>query len=307
MLLLLTIFNLVFKEKSSTTLCTSTVSEVARLYRSRGSHVYAVMLDATKAFDRIQYVRLFNILLDKGMDVLHVRLLLYMYVNQQLRIKWNGFHSETFCVYNGVKQGGVISPVLFGVYIDELIKRLRHSGYGCYVGPYFFGCIGYADDLVLLSPTKAGLEAMLSICKQYSLDYKVQFNGLKSQFIIFSNEFTKGQISIDTFGMIIQNQDSAIHLGHKLFSDLRSDDLNGIISSFYRQFNSFRCRFGAIASKVQANLFTTYCSSFYGCLLLPFKKIDKLSVTWRKSHLFYSAGLETSLENTLWNFSQPIQ
>ena len=45
----------------------------------------------------------------------------------------------------------------------------------------------------------------------------------------------------------------------------------------------FRGKFGKLASSVEARLFSTYCSSFYGCMLLPFKKIDKLCVVWRKS------------------------
>jgi retron-type reverse transcriptase len=108
-----------------------------------------------------------------------------MYRNQKLRIKWNSHCSDIFPVYNGVKQGGVISPVLFGLYLDELISRLRLSGYGCKVGPHFLGCVAYADDIVVLSPTMVGLKGMLKICQDYAYEFKVQFNGSKSQFIMF--------------------------------------------------------------------------------------------------------------------------
>ena len=243
-----------FKPNSSTIICSSLVSEISRIFKSHGSSVHAVMLDATKAFDRIEYARLFNILLNKGMDILYVRLLLYMYKNQKLRIKWNSHCSESFSVLNGVKQGGILSPVLFGLYLDELIVRLRNSGLGCKLGPHFLGCIAYADDIVILAPTKTGLINMLDITEDYATEFKVQFNGVKSQYIIFDREVRSKTMSINAFGALLPNLSSVIHLGHKLHSDCQIHDTDGIIAKFYQQFNSFRSKFGGIASVVQADL-----------------------------------------------------
>ncbi len=58
--------------------------------------------------------------------------------------------SEAFAVSDGVKQGGVLSPVLFTVYVDELLQRLKACGMGCYIGNTFWGSFGYADDIILL-------------------------------------------------------------------------------------------------------------------------------------------------------------
>ena len=52
------------------------------------------------------------------MSPLVLRLLLFTYTNQTLRVKWGSVMSESFTVMNGVKQGGVLSPVLFVVYTD---------------------------------------------------------------------------------------------------------------------------------------------------------------------------------------------
>ncbi len=52
-----------------------------------------------------------------------------------------------------MKQGGVISPILFCVYMDDLLTELANSGYGCYMGGVFAGAFGYADDLKLLTPS----------------------------------------------------------------------------------------------------------------------------------------------------------
>ena len=90
-------------------------------YVRHNSSIYVVLLDASQAFDRVQYVKLFKLLLKRGVCPLLARLLIHMYTNQTLRIKWNNQLSCAFSVSNGVKQGAILSPLLFSVYMDELL------------------------------------------------------------------------------------------------------------------------------------------------------------------------------------------
>ena len=108
-----------FKKDMSTTQCTAMVVETVSYFNHDGSNVYGLFLDASKAFDRVNYVKLFTLLCRRGVCPLICRLLLNIYKNQKLRLKWNGAYSDYFSVMNGVKQGGVISPCLFCVYIDQ--------------------------------------------------------------------------------------------------------------------------------------------------------------------------------------------
>ena len=113
-----------------------------------------------------------------------VRLLLNMYLNQKIQVKWNGLLSEPFNVSNGVRQGGVLSPLFFSIYIDDLLLRLKRSGYGCTIGTHYFGALGYADDVVLLCPTKEGLRNMIKICENYAIEHDLLFNGSKSKLLV---------------------------------------------------------------------------------------------------------------------------
>jgi len=83
-----------------------------------------------------------------------------MYTSQRARIVWNNQYSDWFEINNGVKQGGVLSPVLFCVYIDDLLIALKSTGYGCFVGHMFTGVLT-SDDLVLLAPSQHAMRQML--------------------------------------------------------------------------------------------------------------------------------------------------
>ena len=68
-----------------------------------------------------------------------------------LLMSWNGIQGKNFPVRNGVRQGGIISHVLFCIYIDGLLCMLSESGVGRYLGHVFVGALAYADDLALLA------------------------------------------------------------------------------------------------------------------------------------------------------------
>ena len=85
-------------------------------------------------------------LLDKKMCPRTAKLLYYMYTNQSCYVTWSNNLSEIFNKSNGVKQGGVISP-LFSVYIDNLFLEFRTSGLGCNV---WFNIMQVLLDMILL-------------------------------------------------------------------------------------------------------------------------------------------------------------
>ena len=88
-----------------------------------------------------------------------------------MRVKWNGSLSETISASNGVKQGGVLSPWLFTVYLDQLIIALKELGIDCHLNGMFVGAFIYADDVTLLAPTSMALIAMLNTCTEFAASH----------------------------------------------------------------------------------------------------------------------------------------
>ncbi len=110
-----------------------------------------LLLDATEAFDGVKYSKLFNLLLERGICPLMVRLLLNMSLISTAVVSWNGVISDQFKLCYGVKQGSVISPLLFAMYINPLIQDLNSSKLGCFMGDICCNTFAYADDIVILS------------------------------------------------------------------------------------------------------------------------------------------------------------
>ena len=78
-----------------------------------------------------------------------------MYTRQSLRVKWGNTVSFEFTISNRVKQGGVLSPILFAIYTNGLMKRLKKTGVGCHMDSRFTGALACADDITLLAPCKS--------------------------------------------------------------------------------------------------------------------------------------------------------
>ena len=202
------------------------------------SNAFVLMLDASKAFDRVNYCKLFRELLKREMSTLVLRLLLFMYTNQTLRVKWGSVMSESFTVMNGVKQGGVLSPVFFAVYTDGLLLRFQESGIGCHMGGHYAGALAYADDITLISPSMTGLRKMSGICEQYASEYDILFNGSKSKLSFFKGRCCNVSIlGIVVCGQLVEMSDTAVHLGHTITSNDRDNITKSAKSSFWKSFN----------------------------------------------------------------------
>ena len=274
-----------FKEELSANIATSVVTETVDYFLGRGGNVYALALDATKAFDRVDFDKLFNVLMQRNFNPLYTRLLYNMYINQNVRVRYNATYSDYFNVTNGVKQGGVISPTLFTCYIDGMLESLKESQLGCHVGSEYIGCVSYADDLVLLAPNLTALRGMIKICEDYAIEYKIKFNGSKSQLLVFDKNTSKHPINMCVAGEPVEQVDSLKYLGHYLVNNRNDSHISPVKKDFIGKVNGFLGDFSSISSHIKFDLFNTYCMSLYGTNIcdLDNKCMEPLYVEWRKA------------------------
>jgi len=273
-----------FKQKSSTVLCTTMVNETIQYYSVNGAKpVYLLLLDASKAFDKVSFCMLFNMLLDKNICPRTIKLLYYMYTNQSCYVTWSNERSRTFSVSNGVKQGAVISPLLFSIYIDNLFLELQSCGLGCHVGLTYAGAFGYADDIALVAPSMYSLKKMITICEDYANIHSITFNPNKSKLICFNTGSCHiAAIYLNGHQITMTKQDK--HLGNYISNDIYDRHLCNTVCDFYQRSHGIINDFRSCDSITLDNLHRTYCMHMYGCELwnLNDKNIDAFRIAWRK-------------------------
>ena len=129
-----------------------------------------------------------------------------------------------FGITKSLHQGSVLSQALFTVYIQELLDRLKDSGVGCHVGDTFVGAVAWADDILLLAPTRAAMQVMLDIASAFVAEVGLRFstdpNPKKSKSkAIFVTGARKGlpkPSPLILSGEALPFVTSATHLGHEL-------------------------------------------------------------------------------------------
>ena len=272
-----------YKKKLSTTACTSVIRETISYFNHKGTSVYGLMLDATQAFDRVEYCKLFRLLLIRDVNPFICRLLLRMYTNQELRVRWGSILSESFSVSNGVKQGGVISPILYTIYTEGLLTQLRNSNVGCFMGSVYVGVIAYADDIMLLAPSVYAIKSMLKICLDYANEFRILFND-KSKLIVFNPGNRRAPCPhIVINGKKIEAVESVKHLGHIVGHVIKKTDTSKCTGDLAQQCNSLLGDFNSATSCVRNTLFQKYCMSFYGSQFIPLYDacLEDLCRAWR--------------------------
>ena len=241
--------------------------EIVDYYLRNRSSVFVCFLDARKAFDRVNHWTMFKKLLRRGMDPNIVKLLA-TYKCQKFHVLWGNYLSEGFSVSNGVRQGGILSPYLFNIYMDDLSENLDASRVGCrYTGSVNHLC--YADDMVLLSPSPQGLQRLVDICALYADNHDILFNTKKTVCMAIRPNLFKCMTlpAITLCGCVLSYVERYKYLGFYISNALaKTDDLE--LQNQYRlmccRANSLIRKFAICSYPVKKCLYITYCSNISG-------------------------------------------
>ena len=170
---------------------------------------------------------MFKQLIVRNFPIILICILCFWYRSQELCLLWGNTRSSIFTISNGVRQGGILSPKLFSVYMDNLSKLLINSGIGCYIDKVCFNHVFYADDVCLIAPFAIALQELLNICHRYSIAVDVYFSPLKSFCIGFTpNLFKLSLTKININSTHIPYTDSSKYLGFTFTSSHKDDNDN---------------------------------------------------------------------------------
>ena len=128
-----------YQPGASTTMCTWAAIETIGYFLRNGSEVFTCLMDMTKAFDLVQHSLLFQKLISAGIPKIFIRIILFIYMFQFANVRWNGMFSDIFSLCNGVRQGAILSGILYCFYVNGMFEDLRRSGHGCRINGNFYG------------------------------------------------------------------------------------------------------------------------------------------------------------------------
>jgi len=281
-------FQFGFKKYHSTDLCIFALKEVVNYYRTLNTPTFICFIDIKSAFDRVSYSKLFRGLLRRGVNSLLVRFLMNWYVNQRLFIRWGNTTSVEFFMSNSIRQGSILSPYLFNVYVDDLNLLLSNAGVGCRIAGRTMNNFSYADDLALLAPTASSLNVLLSLCDEFADKNYIKFNTTKSVCMcVLPQQSAIGKLpNIYLSGNVLAYVSSFKYLGHIICSDFTDDeDIRREIRGFCMRGNLLVRKYKFCSVKVRCFLFKTFCYSVYGATLWSRCKtvtMAKLKVCYNK-------------------------
>ncbi len=123
-----------------------------------------------------------------GVDETIIRIIEDLYTENKVQFTLGNIATGWMENNVGVRQGFVMSPTLFNIFLEEVLVRIRKSKRGVKVGRGTLGCLAYADDIVLLAENKREMEEMLQITDKYGREWGLRYSERKCKVMEFNSD-----------------------------------------------------------------------------------------------------------------------
>ena len=267
------------------------VRNVVDSFVSNQSTVNICALDLSKAFDRVNHFALFIKLMERQVPISLLNIFETWFGASITCVKWGKHISKFVKLIAGVRQGGVLSPVLFAVFINDLVDEVNRANIGCYISNVCVSIVLYADDIMLIAPSITGLQRLLTICEEQLILLDMRINVNKSVCIRFGHRYNESCVELNSMqGGSMKWVKSCRYLGVYLESARTfkcSFDL--CKSKFFRAFNALFSKIGRAASEdVVLALLRTKCLPIllYSTEACPVLSRDKHSIDFAITRVF---------------------
>ena len=162
--------------------------------KANGRPLYTCFVDFKSAFDLINRSALLFKLINQGCVGKFLSVIQSMFRNATSRVKWGGHHGEIFENMYGVLQGGVLSPNLFKLFLEDIPDYLD-TGKGVHIGGMKIPYLLYADDLVFMSESPSGLQNLIRGLENFCTQWHMVVNLTKTKVVVFNERFANGDNS----------------------------------------------------------------------------------------------------------------
>jgi hypothetical protein len=258
-----------FKSHSSTQYATLVLKEVINTYTTQNSNVYLSFLDVSKAFDKVSHCKLLQALERRGVDNNIINLINHWYSCQEIHVNFENCNSQSWYIKNGVRQGGVLSPYLFVLYIDCVLDKISRMKVGCRLQFLMLNNIVFADDFVILAPTLGALQKILNVINSEFKSLNLKLNPDKCVCMKI-NKKGSPKDNLHTEDLFLNDIKLKYVKEYKYLGFIITNNLsnkNDIIrarNKFYNVFNMLLRKFHYVNVDTFLTLFESYCKKIYG-------------------------------------------
>ena len=260
-----------YKAGGSSAACVDETLRTIEYYRVRSSSLHMVLLDASRAFNKVLQALLYSQLLARGIPTAEVRLLCAMLTTSTGDARLSGIDSREFDLSAGVRQGSLLGGALWAVYVDELLLLLRASGHGYREAGQFLGVNTYADDICLLSPTAFGMRGLLRICAEFAVSHQVRLNPAKSVYLAVGKPTGRDPPRFELDEVPLARVRAVKYLGYALVVERSGRlivDAGPLLRSFFGAANAIAAIPGAGAGALRVRLLAAYATPFTDMLFM---------------------------------------
>ena len=210
--------------------------QISEKYYEKGKEVFLCFIDLEKAYDRVPREKLMEVVGRYGVGKKLLRAIDSLYTNSEAAVRIDGKFSDWFRVKTGVRQGCKLSPLLFIIYMNEIIRNCNFEG-GLDLQDSKIISLAYADDLVILADSEYELQVNINkfnvTCKNFGM--KISVN--KTKVMKISKYGGRVQCKIDQ--EIIEQVSSFVYLGCVISEDGK---LEQEVQSRIMKANSVSCQ-----------------------------------------------------------------
>src|SRR6476469_6822216 len=189
-----------------------------------GNNIYICFVDFEKAFDRVNWEKMMKGLQSTGVDWRDQRMISELYMNQEAVVRIAGGESDSSIIGRGVRQGCPLSPLLFSIYAEMMIKEaLENVEEGIRVGGELIKDVKYADDQGMVANMETGLQSLLESPNTTAKHYDMKINIKKTKAVVVSRN---GRERVNTIveGQSVEQVSKFRYLGSLISEDGRCLD-----------------------------------------------------------------------------------
>lgn len=204
--------------------CPDQLFSLVEVLRNRGKKAtFACFIDVRKAFDRVFRAGLWQRMAEEGVRGKLWRVIRSIYNTVESSVKVKGKQTEWFEIGTGVRQGCVLSPLLYAFFINGLVKEINRANLGIVIGSagQKLSALLYADDIVLVTDTRQKLQQMLDIVTNYAKKWRFELNPKKSEVVVFGARYPPRNVVWRLGGNNINQVTRYKYLGIELTRTLR--------------------------------------------------------------------------------------